>query len=199
MPQATATHFSVSAPANSTAGQAVSVTITALDAGNNTVGSYAGSATMTSTDGLATLSNPVVFSGGSATTSVTFKTASGQTVTATDSVNSINGTSGNVNVVAAPATHFHVSAPGSVTNNSQFSFAVTALDPYNNTDTNYAGMVHFTSTDGSATLPADSQLPNGIGIGTFPVTLITTGPQTLTATDTVTATITVTSGTNTVN
>jgi hypothetical protein len=67
---------------------------------------------------------------------------------------------------------------------------VNAQDPYGNTDTAYAGRVHFTSSDTSATvvLPADSTLTSGQG--TFSVTLTKAGAQTVSATDTVTASIT---------
>jgi hypothetical protein len=68
-----------------------------------------------------------------------------------------------------------------------FSFTVTAKDQFNNTNTGYAGTVHFTSSDGAAILPANSTLTNGVG--TFSATLNTTGSQTITATDTVTAAI----------
>jgi hypothetical protein len=47
--------------------------------------------------------------------------------------------------------------------------------------------VHFTSSDGAATLPADSTLSNGQG--TFAATLTKAGSQTITATDTATTTI----------
>ena len=53
-------------------------------------------------------------------------------------------------------------------------------------------MVHFTSSDGAATLPADATLTNGTG--SFSATLGTAGNQTITGTDTVTASITGTSG-----
>jgi outer membrane autotransporter protein len=52
--------------------------------------------------------------------------------------------------------------------------------------------VHFTSSDGSAVLPANATLTNGVG--TFTATLKTAGTQTITATDTATASITGTSG-----
>ncbi len=90
------------------------------------------------------------------------------------------------------ATHFTVSAPASATAGTPSSFTVTALDALDNTATGYTGTVHFTSTDGAATLPADSTLTNGVG--TFPVTLRTAGSQTITATDTVTSSISGTSG-----
>src|SRR5437763_926623 len=63
---------------------------------------------------------------------------------------------------------------------------------FGNTVTNYAGTVHFTSSDGQAVLPANSTLTNGAG--TFSVTLKTSGNQTITGTDTVTNSITGTSG-----
>ena len=87
--------------------------------------------------------------------------------------------------------HFAVSTPASATAGSAFSFTVTALDQINNTVTGYSGTVHFTSSDGTATLPANSTLTNGVG--TFSATLRTAGGQTITATDTVTSSITGTS------
>jgi hypothetical protein len=45
-----------------------------------------------------------------------------------------------------------------------FQFTVTALDRFNNTVTNYPGVIHFTSTDPyGATLPPNSGLTNGTG------------------------------------
>ena len=80
---------------------------------------------------------------------------------------------------------------------TRLQFTVTAQDQFNNTATGYAGTVHFTSSDGNATLPADSTLTNGVG--TFNATLKTAGNQTITATDTVTNSITGTSNTITVS
>jgi hypothetical protein len=85
------------------------------------------------------------------------------------------------------ATHFSVSAPASATVGSTISVTVTALDASNMTATTYAGKVHFTSTDTHAVLPSDSSLTSGMG--TFSVTFMTAGSQTITATDTVTASI----------
>ena len=68
-----------------------------------------------------------------------------------------------------------------------------AYDPYGNKATGYGGTVHFSSSDGGASLPADSTLTNGAG--TFSATLQTAGNQTITATDTVTSTVTGTSNT----
>ena len=96
----------------------------------------------------------------------------------------------------ATATHFSVTAPANATAGTTFNITVTALDASNNVVTNYAGTVHFTSSDTQAVLPANSALLNGVG--TFPAVLHTAGAQTIAATDTVTASITGTSGTVTV-
>src|SRR5690348_370217 len=90
------------------------------------------------------------------------------------------------------ATHFDVSAPPTATAGSSFLFTVTALDQFNNIATGYSGTVHFTSSDGTANLPANNVLPSGQG--TFSVTLNTPGIQTITVTDTVIGTTSGTSG-----
>ncbi|TMC47071.1 MAG: hypothetical protein E6J23_00955, partial [Chloroflexi bacterium] len=94
-------------------------------------------------------------------------------------------------VVVGPASHFALAtATATPTAGTPFSFTVTALDDAGNTATDYAGTVHFITTDSSAgvVLPADGTLTNGQG--TFKATLIKAGAQTITATDTATATIT---------
>jgi uncharacterized protein (TIGR03437 family) len=188
-----ATHFVVTAPTPHTAGTAFNITVTALDQVGNTATGYAGTLHFTSTDGLATLPADSTLTNGVGTFSVTLKTAGNQSITATDTVtSSITGTSNTITITPAAATHFSVTAPGSAVQNNAFNFTVTALDQFSNTSTGYAGTIHFTSSDGLATLPADSTLTNGVG--TFSATLKTTGNQTITATDTVTSSITGTSG-----
>ncbi|MDR3389133.1 MAG: hypothetical protein P4L92_18990 [Rudaea sp.] len=199
---ATASHFAVSAPTSATAGAAISnITVTALDASNNTLGSYSGTVHFTSTDsaGATVLPANATLTNGVGSFSATLTTVGNQTITATDTTTpSVTGTSNPIAVSAGAATHFTVIAPGSATIGTPFSIAVTALDQFNNTATGYAGTVHFTSTDAAAVLPADATLTFGLGI--FPtVTLNTAGSQTVTATDTVTATTTGTSSQITVN
>src|SRR5439155_1477351 len=88
-------------------------------------------------------------------------------------------------VNSGAATQFVVTAPQSTIAGAAFSFTITALDASNNTATTYSGVVHFTSTDPQASLPANSTLSNGEG--TFIAALSTAGAQTITATDTVNA------------
>jgi hypothetical protein len=185
MLQATATHFAVIAPPTAVAGTQLAggFTVTAQDAGNNTVTTYSGTVQFTSTDGNAVLPANSTLVNGVGTFNATLKSSGNQTIKATDTVQSgITGTSNAIAVAPASATHFLVNAPANVTTAIPFSFTVTAQDPYNNTDTNYSGTVQFTSTDSLAVLPPNSTLV--LGLGTPSATLITIGPQTITATDT---------------
>jgi len=189
-----ATHFSVSAPSSVSAGSAFTFTVTALDQNNNTATSYSGTVHFTSSDPEATLPANATLTNGTGSFSATLATVGNQTITATDTVTaSLTGTSGSIAVSASgAATHFVVSAPPTADAGSPFSFTVTALDQYNNPVTSYGGTVHFTSTDSSATLPADTKLTNGTG--SFTATLNRRGNQTITATDTVDSSVRGTSG-----
>jgi hypothetical protein len=89
------------------------------------------------------------------------------------------------------ATHLQVSGiaspfPSNVT--------VTALDQFNNVATGYVGQIHFSTTDpGAVTLPADYTFTTGdagLHLFTAGVTLVTTGIQSVTATDTAASGIT---------
>jgi len=191
-PQQVASHFSVtSTSAAPVAGTAVNFTVTALDDKNSPVAAYSGTVHFTSSDAQAVLPASATITGGTGTGSVTLKTAGPQTVTATGA-DSLTGTSGTILVGSSAASTLSVSPAAATANTgTPFNFTVTAFDPFSNTATTYAGTVHFSSTDGSATLPADSKLTNGTG--SFSATLKTSGSQTIKATDTVTASLTGTS------
>jgi autotransporter-associated beta strand protein len=202
-----ATQYLISAPSHSEAGVPFSVTVTALDPDGNIVNTYAGTVHFTTSDP----------SGGSLPADYTFTqadegvhtfadgatlfTTGSQTITVTDAITGIDG-SVTVLVTPAPAASFAIDAPASAASGSPVDITVTAQDPYGNTDTNYQGTVTFSSsdTDPNVVLPADYTFQAAdMGSATFAggVTLITTGDQTVTATDTVSgitgsATITVT-------
>jgi hypothetical protein len=95
-----------------------------------------------------------------------------------------------VTVTVPVATSLKVTAPATVTAGQPFSVTVVAVDASGTPVTSYNGTVHFTSSDTAAgvMLPADSTLTNGQG--TFSVTLVKAGSQTVTATDTANSTIT---------
>jgi hypothetical protein len=178
-PPPPATHFSVTAPAAATAGTAFQITVTALDASNNVVANYSGTALFSSSDTQAVLPSNQTLMNGTGTFSVTFKTATGQTITAT--AGSIAGTSSTINVSAGPATHLSVNVPNASTAGMAFNFTVTAFDTFGNVATGYSGTVHLSSSDTQAVLPPNSALISGARI--LSATLNTITNTTITATD----------------
>ncbi len=185
IPLATAASLAVSAPTNTKAGASFALTVTARDVYGNTATGYAGTVHFTSTDAQSVLPANYTFNSsndGVETFGVTLKTRGNQTVTATDTVNAKLSTAESF-VVSGVATHFFLSVPASVTAGVPFNFTVTALDAFNNTASNYAGTVHFTSTGAGATLPLNASLTNGVG--TFTAILTKAGAVSLTASDTV--------------
>jgi hypothetical protein len=184
---AAATHFLVSAPATTTAGQSFTVTVTALNASNGTDSGYRGTVSFTSTDLQAILPANYTFTAGDAGThtfTVTLETAGNQSITATDiAVGTITGND-TVAVDAAAVSQFLVSAPASATAGTPFNVSVTARDAFGNTVSGYLGTVQFSSSDAQAVLPGNYTFTGGdAGTHTFSVTLNTSGTQTVTVTD----------------
>ncbi len=174
--------FSISEPANVTAGNRFSFTVTATGTNGGLDAAYNGTVHFGSSDAQAVLPADSTLTAGVGVFTATLKTAGSQTIAATDSAFG-GGTGSTVIVSAASATHFIMETPLVVNAGSSFNVTVTALDPFSNTATGYTGTVHFASSDAAATLPADSTLTNGVGI--FAVTLATLGSQNLSATDAV--------------
>jgi len=171
-----------------TAGTPFSLTVSALDASNNVVIGYSGTVHLTSSDAQFVAPANTGLTNGTGTFQVTLKTVFAQTITATDTVTpSITGTTA-LSVNAGPATHLSLSAPTAVSTGLAFSFTLTPFDTYGNVANTYTGMVHFSSNDPQATLPANAAVPNGVT--TFSATLKTIANTTITATDTTTASIT---------
>jgi hypothetical protein len=90
------------------------------------------------------------------------------------------------------ASSFAVSGfPSSTTAGAAGTFTVTARKADGTTATGYIGIVHFSSSDAQAGLPADYTFtPADAGVHTFSATLKTAGTQSLTAMDTGTASAT---------
>jgi uncharacterized protein (TIGR03437 family) len=183
-------HFLVSGPPSerATAGTAFDVTATAKDVYGNTVTSYTGPATPTSSDGQAVIPFTVTFTSGIAHFQAILKTQGLQTITVADQADPTKKGTAQITVDAAAAMKIVISGtPPSVTAGTQFMFTVAAQDSSGNVVASYGGTLHFTSSDANAINPPNSTLTSGIG--TFQATLRTAGSQTLTATDTVNATI----------
>jgi hypothetical protein len=85
---------------------------------------------------------------------------------------------------AAPQTGLQIAGlPSQLSAGSQVSFTVTALKN-GSADFSYAGVVHFTSTDGHAVLPANyTFITADHGVHTFALTLQTAGAQTVSVKD----------------
>ena len=175
----------LTAPTTATAGQAFSVSVMAEDDQGNPVTSYSGTIHFSSSDTSTGVRLPPdsTLTNGQGTFSATLVRAGPQTLTVSDAANNLS-TTANLAVSAAPANRLTLSGPAAVTAGNGFSFGVTAQDPYGNTDSSYAGTVHFTSSDSGAgvSLPSNSTLTNGQA--SFNATLVTAGTQTITGTDT---------------
>jgi len=100
-PPPRATHFSIGAPANTPSAISFNFTVTALDASNNTVTSYSGTAHFTSTDPHAQLPPDSMLVSGTKVFSATLTATGSQMITATDTAtSSITGSSNSINVGA---------------------------------------------------------------------------------------------------
>jgi len=183
-------------PSSTTAGVAGTFTVTAENASGGTATGYTGTVHFTSSDPQAVLLADYTFTAadqGIHTFTVTLKTAGSQSLTATDTTtggSAASETGITVNPVAASTLNL-AGFPSPTNAGLAGSFTLTALDPYGNVATGYTGTVQFSSSDGSATLPANYTFTAAnAGAHTFSATLNTTGTQSLTATDTTTGSIT---------
>ena len=98
----------------------------------------------------------------------------------------VNGDSNTITLLQTPAsaTHFRVNVvPDTTTAGAAFTVVVSALDSQGRLATNFAGPVHFTSSDARALPPANYTFTAAdFGVKKFTVTLKTAGTQSVTAT-----------------
>jgi hypothetical protein len=196
-------HFVISTPSSATAGEAFTFTVTAETQANTIDTAYSGTVHFSSSDAQVFAGNGLpdnaTFTNGQAIFTATLKTSGSQTLTVADTASStITAAFATVTVdrsSVGSATHYAIRTPIKAEAGVPFRFTVLALDQFNHLATTYTGTVHFTSTDNTAILPANSILTGGRGI--FTVTLskgpgLGNGPR-LRATDAVYASITGTS------
>ena len=128
------------------------------------------------------------------TFSATLKTAGTQSLTATDTVTGrIVGSEAGIVVKPAAASQLIIGGLSSVTHGVAFSLTLTVEDAYGNIATGYVGTVHFSSSDSTATLPANYTFTAAdAGQHTFTnmTILKKKGKQTLTITDTLNSALT---------
>jgi hypothetical protein len=187
-----AVSFSVTGfPASVVAGTSGTFTVTALNADGTVNTGYLGTVHFTSSDPHAVLPANYTFTAtdqGVHPFNATLVTAGNQFIKATDTTNGtmLGGEAGIV-VQPAAASQLVLSAPSSVRHGTTFSLTLTVEDAYGNVVTGYVGTVHFTSSDSTATLPADYTFTAAdAGVHTFTSTAILRkrGTQTLSVTDT---------------
>ena len=185
------TSFSITGPATATAGNNVSITVTA------STGNYLGTVHFSSTDWQAGLPADYTFlpaDNSAHIFSVTFRSSGVRSLSAIEVGNpAVNGTFG-ITVSPAAAAKMELSGPVGKAPGLPFSLAVMAQDAFGNTQPGYTGTVHFTSSDSLAALPADYTFVAGdFGAHTFSNVMLNTpgGPnQTVSATDTLNGTLT---------
>ncbi|MGA2649522.1 MAG: putative Ig domain-containing protein [Terracidiphilus sp.] len=93
-----ATHIGLIAPPSTHVGSPISVTLTAYDLYGNVATSYGGTVVFTSSDPSAILPGSSAITNGTGTFSATMETVGSQTITATDSVNSLSASTGSISV-----------------------------------------------------------------------------------------------------
>lgn len=173
-----------------TAGNAFAVTLTALASNGKPSPGFRGTVHVASTDDRATLPADVTFAAGDAGVKqvmVTLVTAGLSTLTATETSNKAGATgAASLTVVPGPAAICATSqAPASAIAGSVLGLTVTLRDGFGNVATGYAGTMRLTATDPRANLPGDVTFVPLVDVGShaFSVALLTTGEQTVTATD----------------
>jgi hypothetical protein len=188
---AQATHLEVIAPKNVQSGSSFDVLVEAEGAGNRPAAGYTGTVhfSLGSADAGATLPADYTFTAsdrGRHLFHVTLSATGSQTLTVTDAASSsITGQAALTVEAVGAVTHFGVFVRGPALPGLPTPVIVVALDASNHVVAGYAGTVHFSSSDGSATLPADYTFTaSDHGSHLFAATFATAGQQTLTATDT---------------
>ncbi len=155
------------------------VTVTALNPDGTPDTGYSGTIHFTSSDPNAVLPPDTTLTGGTGTFSVTFVDAGVQTLTVTDTSDLELFTGSETNIAVAPVTFQVNGFPTPITAGTPATVTVTALNADGTPDTDYSGIVYFTSSDPYASLPPATLTG---ATGTVSVTFETVGVQSLTVT-----------------
>ncbi len=184
-----AVSLTLSAASDTPAGDQLVVTVTAVDSTGSTATGVQGTIHLTSSDPAAVL--PADFSFVPAEpavkqVAVTLKTAGLGTLTAADTSGALTSGSTSVNIHPTTAAGC-VAFQGSSTSVAGTATAIMLImrDGFGNLAAGYSGTIRLTSSDTRALLPADTTFVPAADGGShaFAATLLTTGAQTVTATD----------------
>jgi len=183
--------FLITAGPNVNGGQAFDLDLRIGDSVFGQTIPYTGTVHFTSSDAAAVLPADYTFTSVDAGLHhfvATLNTSGQQTVTVTDArLPGFTGSS-TLQINVPNVSQLRILTPGTATTGTPITFSIVAWDASSIPVTNYNGTIHFTSTDGTAALPANTALVNGVG--TFTGTFHTAGFQTLTATDAASAAVT---------
>lgn len=173
--------FLVMVPPRVLAGTAVNIAIIAMDANKRPIPSYAGSATLVSSDTAATLPVSVTFKAGRAVARVTFATTGSQSLTVRGGVaGDVAGTATTAVAPAPVAAKLAVMLPRAVPAGTPILAMLVALDAQGKPVPNFTGTASLASSDAAARLPTSVTFVNGRAVAR--VVFSTLGEQTLTAT-----------------
>jgi hypothetical protein len=179
-------------PAAAPAGAVVGLRVTLRDAFLNRASGFSGNVALASSDARAQVSPPVTFDplvdAGMHVFSARLLTEGNQSIVATPS--GLLACSAQVAVLPT-STVLALSAVASANAAAPVTITVTAQDAFGNVVSNYAGTVHFTSTDAAATVPADLVFTGAEGgVRSTTATFATLGSQALTGTQVSDSTVT---------
>jgi hypothetical protein len=173
-------------PGAATAGDALVLTITAVDGFGNVATAYDGKVRVVSTDASDVLPPGGGFVAGVASLGLAFTRVGDHVAQVQDTAAMIpSATTSSVAIGAARAASFTATtASASATAGEPQTLTATALDRFGNIATGYTGTVQFTASDAQAALPGDFAFSAGdAGHHDFAVTLKTAGAETVTLTD----------------
>jgi hypothetical protein len=166
----------------------VSVVVSAVDQFGNVATAYTGTAHFASSDPQAELPADYTFTAADAGTHIftaTLNTAGTQTLSVTESANPAFSSQAQISVVSVVPASFELFASPTATAGVAQTYVLVALDAAGNVLTGYTGMVHLSSSDAQAALPADYTFTAADrGIHNFTVTLKTAGTQSISIADT---------------
>ncbi len=155
-------HFQVVSSGNAIAGQNFAITITAQDAYNNTVTTFAGQATLTDKSGAMTPLITGAFSNGLRSENLIF-TRQYQNNQVTVTYDNKSGNSALFNVLSGPLHHFSfepaIASPQ--TAGIAFSISIQARDQFDNLDSTFTDKVALTDYSGSLNINSNNFV-NGI-------------------------------------
>jgi hypothetical protein len=173
-----------SLPLSAVAGEPLPLTITAVDKHGNVAKDYRGAAQVVSTEPTDRLPGDGTFTRGVRTVSLAFVTAAPHFATVQEVGNpNLTANTTSVDVVSGDAASLTATGTAIVAGVATTT-SVAVLDTFGNAVRSYTGTVSFASSDLKAVLPASFTFASAdAGRHSFPVTLETSGLQTVTASD----------------